>query len=72
MNATEVPNPDIWIVRAGRNGIYAKHFLNESVVAVGWGEIGAISPNDSDEDIKQRFLRAYPNEKAKTRMAWES
>lgn len=72
MNAAEVPNPDIWIVRAGRNGIYAKHFLKESVVAVGWGEIGAISPNDSDEDIKQRFLRAYPNEKAKTRMAWES
>ena len=51
----------IWMVRAGRGGVYADHFLSQSVVAIGWADLGEIQPNDSDEDINRRYSIAYPD-----------
>ncbi len=51
------------MVRAGRGGIHAAYFLSESIVALGWGEVGEIRADDADEEIARRFDKAYPNEK---------
>ena len=61
---------EIWMVRAGRRGVYADRFLDESIVAIGWGEIGEISADGSDDEIRRRFAEAFPNEKPGARAAW--
>ena len=55
---------DIWVVRSGRSGVYADHFLEAGVVAIGWGEVGMIGPNDVDDDIRARVASAFPDTKA--------
>ena len=63
-------NKNAWMVRAGRNGIYAEHFLGSGVVSIGWGEVGPITPTDSDVIIRSRFNEVYPDEKPRTRSVW--
>ena len=63
MNNTQLPNSDIWMVRAGERGAYADWFLGRGVAAVGWGEVGHILPTDSDTDIKQRFDAVFPEDR---------
>ena len=60
----------VWFVRAGRNGIYAEHFLQEGIVTIGWREVGEISPSLSDSEIGRRFDTIWPNEKPRTRKTW--
>ena len=60
----------LWFVRAGRNGVYAEHFLKEGVVTIGWGEVGEISPTLSDSEIGRRFDTIWPDEKPRTRKTW--
>ena len=60
----------VWFVRAGRNGVFAEHFLQARVVAIGWGEVGEISPTLSDSEISRRFDETWPNEKPRTRKTW--
>lgn len=60
-------SPTLWVVRAGRKAAYLAHFLSEGLVAIGWGKVGPIGPNDSDEDLRRRFEEAYPEEKPGTR-----
>ena len=67
-----IGDSDIWVVRAGRNGINCGYFLKEGVIGFGGGEIGAVGLNDSDDDIKTRMIAAHPNEKVKTCEAWSS
>jgi restriction system protein len=57
---TLLPSSDIWVVRAERGGIYANYFLINGLVTIGWGEVGPILSSDSNEDIIQRCLEAYP------------
>lgn len=35
--------PTVWMVRAGRGGVYAPTFVERSVVIVGWGAMGDVS-----------------------------
>ena len=60
----------MWFVRAGRNGIYAEHFIQSEVVAIGWGEVGGITPEMSDDEIRRRFEGHWPDEKHQTRITW--
>ena len=60
----------LWFVRAGRNGVYAEHFLQEGLVAIGWGDVGEISPTLTDSAISRRFDTIWPNEKPRTRKTW--
>ena len=62
-NAAQLPNSNIWMVRAGEGGRYADHFVNTKLVAIGWGEAGPIQPTDSDDEIRQRVAKAFPEER---------
>lgn len=70
MNKPTHLSPTLWVVRAGRKAAYLSHFLSEELVAIGWGKGGPIGPNDSDEDLRQRFEEAYPEAKPGTRASW--
>ena len=63
-------SPTLWVVRAGRKAAYLAHFLSEGLVAIGWGRVGPVGPNDSDEDLRRRFEEAYPEDKPGTRASW--
>lgn len=65
-----LPDSEIWMVRAGRRGVYADRFLGESIVAIGWGEIGEIDASDSKDEIRRRIDEAFPNEKPGAQAAW--
>ena len=58
----EITNGKMWMVRAGRNGVYAEHFLNNGVVAIGWAAMGEIAPDESDADIWQRYAETFPGD----------
>lgn len=48
----------VWMVRAGRGGVYAPQFINRSAAIVGWGETGDLSdlPREAIADrVKQAF-----------------
>ena len=60
----------MWFVRAGRNGIYAEHFIQSEVVAIGWGVIGEVPSTLSDDEIRRRFEEHWPDEKRQTRITW--
>ena len=63
-------NSDIWMVRAGRNGVFASLFLDESIVAIGWGEIGDVTAATPDDEIRRLIDAAYPSSKQGTRASW--
>lgn len=69
MNELSTPTSELWMVRAGSGGVFAEYFLNEGVVTIGWGQVGAIDPTDSDEEVKQRFEQTFPDAKPRTRLA---
>ena len=50
----------VWVVRAGRNGVYVEYFLEKGVVAIGWGEVGTIESTLSDVEIRRRFDEKWP------------
>ena len=66
------PGDGMWMVRAGRGGIYADYFLSESVVAIGWGDVGEVDAQTPDREIRRLVNKAYPREKPKTRATWTS
>ena len=63
MTSQTLPNSDIWMVRAGEGGRYIDFFLNENVVAVGWGEVGPLQSGESDNDFRHRFAQIYPKDR---------
>ena len=63
-------NSDIWMVRAGRNGVFASLFLDESIVAIGWGEIGDVTAATPDDEIRRLIDATYPSSKPGTRASW--
>ena len=63
-------NSDIWMVRAGRNGVFASRFLENSIVAIGWGEIGDVTAATPDDEIRRLIDAAYPSSKPGTRASW--
>ena len=66
---TDLPESDIWVVRAGQRGIYARLFLDDKIIGIGWAEVGEISPSDPDDGIRQRFWQVYPHDKPGTHAA---
>ena len=70
MNEDIQSNSDIWMVRAGRNGVFASLFLDESIVAIGWGEIGDVTAATPDDEIRRLVDAAYPSSKPGTRASW--
>ena len=57
MNNRQLPDSDIWFVRAEGRNTLARHFLEQGVVSMGWG-IGPIGYDDPIDGIIGR-LRKY-------------
>jgi restriction system protein len=53
----------MWMVRAGEGGYFFDDFRKDSVVAIGWNEIGDLTGVDSQEAIRDLYLAKYPDEK---------
>jgi hypothetical protein len=51
--------PVVWLVRAGRGGIYAPDFVELKAVVVGWGDTGDVT-GLSREEIRDRTKDCYP------------
>lgn len=62
---TDEPEPDdvdrqgVWMVRAGRGGVYAPDFVGRSAAIVGWGRTGDISAAPRDA-LVDRVKSAFP------------
>lgn len=52
---------NVWMVRAGRGSYLIDEFINEGVVAVGWNDIGQLNEKISQEDLKNKFRKVYPD-----------
>ena len=69
MNDAQLPDSDIWFVRAERANVLAKHFLEQGVVTMGWGA-SPLADSDSKNEIIIRLTTRYPNRKLKTIQTW--
>ena len=70
MSESVQSNSDIWMVRAGGGGVFASRFLENSIVAIGWGNIGDATAATPDDEIRRMVDAAYPDQKPGTRAAW--
>lgn len=52
-----------WMVRAGQSGRLFDEFQSNSVVAIGWSEIGELSKFSCQNDIYQAYIEKYENDK---------
>lgn len=69
MSESVQSNSDIWMVRAGRGGAFASRFLENSIVAIGWG-IDDVTAATPDDEIRRLVDAAYPDEKPGSRASW--
>lgn len=68
-NDEQLPDSDMWFVRAERRNVLAECFLDNGLVAMGWG-IGPIGSVESREEIADRLRVVYPNEWPGTLTKW--
>ncbi len=62
--------PNMWMVRAGEGGWRIDAFRAQSVVTIGWQEMGDMSPLRTREDFSREVARVSPsNSKAQTAAA---
>jgi len=57
----------IWVVRAGRRGVFAEDFIAEGFVGIGFEEAGWLDENASDDDIEGAVARGYSTKKKGSR-----
>ena len=50
----------VWVVRAGRNGIFVKEFLERQLVAIGWGRVGNLTQIHGREPISLLVEERFP------------
>ena len=53
----------MWMVRAGQGGYLIEEFVTRELIAIGWHKLGDLSTVISQEEIRERYDRAYPNER---------
>jgi hypothetical protein len=56
----------VWMVRAGRGGVYAPQFILQSAAIVGWGQTGRVGELPR-EMIAERVNAAFPGDGARQR-----
>lgn len=60
-----------WVVRAGKDAVYIDDFRGNSLVALGWAEAGPVSAEMADQELTDRFDRAFPGSKPASRRSWQ-
>jgi restriction system protein len=61
-----------WVVRAGKDAVYIDDFRGNSVVALGWAEVGPVGSDMSDEALTALFDRTFPGSKPAARRVWQA
>src|ERR1700674_2278641 len=59
-----------WVVRAGKHGENENYALENSVVAIGWEELGDITTIKDREALQHLFGETYPDENIATTRMW--
>ncbi len=62
----------MWMVRAGKAGENEKLALENKAAIVGWDEMPDLSSCATREALREMLRTAYPDQKVKTLMNWES
>ncbi len=57
-------DPRVWLIRAGRFGQGEQTALTHGVAVIGWTELGAVQPEDSREQLKDRIRVASGEERS--------
>ena len=52
-----------WLVRAGQGGYLIEEFVARGFIAIGWHELGDLSTVTAQKETRERYNRAYPDEK---------
>ena len=60
----------LWLIRAGEKAAFAKGFRSGNYIAIGWKEVGPVSPDTPDEEIDRLFAVHYPQKDDNTRNVW--
>ncbi len=53
----------MWMVRAGQGGYLIEEFVTRELIAIGWHKLGDLRAVTSQEEIRERYDCAYPNER---------
>jgi restriction system protein len=59
-----------WFVRAGREARFVDQFISDGHAALGWGEIGRLELDTSEDVLRSLFERTYPKAKPGSRSVW--
>ena len=51
-----------WLVRAGQGGYLIEEFVTRELIAIGWHKLGDLSAVTSQDEIRERYDHAYPND----------
>jgi restriction system protein len=65
-----VPPNKLWFVRAGEGAAHVNEFVSDKHVAIGWNEVGPVTPSTTDPQLDAAFEKAYPDQKLGTRRVW--
>jgi restriction system protein len=60
----------LWMVRSGRHGEGDDLALSQSVVGIGWPEVGDLSDITTAEQLRARLKAGYPDAKPSTLANW--
>ena len=69
MSSTQLPDSQIWFVRAERGNALASYFLENGIVEMGW-QIGLLGPVDSIDEIASLLRARYPYKRLETLSKW--
>ena len=56
-------NVQMWMIRAGEGGFRFEEFKEQSLVSIGWAELGDLRPMKTREDFIAAVAAAYPSAK---------
>ncbi len=59
----------MWMVRAGKSGVYAEEYREEGIVAIGWNEMDEVPDDVTREQLATLYDAAYPDVSTGTRNA---
>lgn len=52
----------MWMVRAGRDSVYAEDFLQHDMVAIGWHELGPLEADPGKKALEGAYRQTFPRE----------
>ena len=52
---------NMWMVRAGQGSVSVEDFIEKGIVAIGWDQLGDISPGVSRKEISKKLFSENPN-----------